>query len=398
MEVEKLDNYGRGIIHINNKICFVENALPTENVEIELINTKKKFQEAYAKKIENKSSMRIKPKCKYYHLCGGCHLMHMNEESQRQFKTQKVKEIIQKFIPEKIKIEPLEGNDFLYYRNKIVLHVRHNKLGFYQQKSNELVEIDSCLLVHPKINELIFLLKEYIKVETAVTKITIKLGNDTNELMLILEGKVNNYLSLLDKVTVLIINNKVVSKKDYITSIIGTKKYTIRKDSFFQVNRYVTKLLYDEILKNIKELNSKNVLDLYCGSGTIGIYICDYVSNVVGIEVVEDAIKDANNNKKLNKVQNIQFLLGRVEDEITKVKGNFDTIIIDPPRTGLNKVSIDLIKKIKPKNIIYVSCDVVTLSRDLTRFNDSYDINYIKPFDMFPNTYHVECVSVLTIK
>ena len=224
---------------------------------------------------------------------------------------------------------------------------------------------------------------------------TIKLGNITEEVMLILEGVIEDYNMLLNTVDVLIINNKVVTKKDYIISIIGNKKYKISKDSFFQVNPSITEKIYNEIRNNIKKLNSNNVLDLYCGTGTIGIYIADLVDKVIGIEVVSDAIEDARYNKKINNIDNIIFKLGKVEDKIKEIDINIDAIIVDPPRIGLHKKVIEVINKIKPKNIIYISCNPNTLVRDLKLLENAYNIEHIKPYDMFPNTYHVECVCVL---
>ena len=397
MQIEKLDYYGRGIGRINNKITFVENALKDEIVDIKILKESKKYNEAIVKSYNTKSKIRVTPKCKYYNICGGCNISHLKEEEQEGFKDSKIKELLNRNLNIE-HLDKIEYSKFYNYRNKIVLHIKEDKLGLYKNKSNELIEIDECLLVDDKINNVIKILKKIIKKEKNLKKATIKLGNTTNEVMLILEGKIKDYSELLNKVDVLIINDKVVSKKDYIISIIGNKKYKISKNSFFQVNQVITEKIYNEIRSNIEKINPKNVLDLYCGTGTIGIYIADLVKNVIGIEVIKDAVLDANFNKELNNIDNISFILGKVEDKIKDIKDNIDLIIVDPPRSGLDKKVIPVINKLKAKNIIYVSCNPITLVRDLKLLKDNYNIEYIKPYDMFPNTYHVESISVLERK
>lgn len=397
MQIEKLDYYGRGIGRINNKITFVENALKDEIVDIKILKESKKYNEAIVKSYNTKSKSRVTPKCKYYNICGGCNISHLKEEEQEGFKDSKIKELLNRNLNIE-HLDKIEYSKFYNYRNKIVLHIKEDKLGLYKNKSNELIEIDECLLVDDKINNVIKILKKIIKKEKNLKKATIKLGNTTNEVMLILEGKIKDYSELLNKVDVLIINDKVVSKKDYIISIIGNKKYKISKNSFFQVNQVITEKIYNEIRSNIEKINPKNVLDLYCGTGTIGIYIADLVKNVIGIEVIKDAVLDANFNKELNNIDNISFILGKVEDKIKDIKDNIDLIIVDPPRSGLDKKVIPVINKLKAKNIIYVSCNPITLVRDLKLLKDNYNIEYIKPYDMFPNTYHVESISVLERK
>ena len=397
MQIEKLDYYGRGIGRINNKITFVENALKDEIVDIKILKESKKYNEAIVKSYNTKSKSRVTPKCKYYNICGGCNISHLKEEEQEGFKDSKIKELLNRNLNIEC-LDKIEYSKFYNYRNKIVLHIKEDKLGLYKNKSNELIEIDECLLVDDKINNVIKILKKIIKKEKNLKKATIKLGNTTNEVMLIIEGKIKDYSELLNKVDVLIINDKVVSKKDYIISIIGNKKYKISKNSFFQVNQVITEKIYNEIRSNIEKINPKNVLDLYCGTGTIGIYIADLVKNVIGIEVIKDAVLDANFNKELNNINNISFILGKVEDKIKDIKDNIDLIIVDPPRSGLDKKVIPVINKLKAKNIIYVSCNPITLVRDLKLLKDNYNIEYIKPYDMFPNTYHVETVCVLERK
>lgn len=396
MKIEKLDHYGRGITRNDEKICFVEDTLKDEDVEIEIIKNNKKYQEAIVRKYNKKSKLRVEPKCKYYNICGGCQLSHLVLEEQNKFKERKVEEIIYKYGNIKTKIMPLVTDDNFNYRNKVTLHIKNSRIGFYKNRTNEIIEIEKCLLLDEKINNLIKHLKK-LNLERC-NKITIKLGNKTNEIMLIVDGVLEEINDLLKLVDVLIINDKVLSKKDYIISVINDKKYKISKNSFFQVNKYVTEKLYNEIKNQIKKLDCRNALDLYCGTGTIGIYISDIVNKVIGIEVVNDAIEDAKCNAKINNIENIKFIKGKVEDKINNINEDIDTIILDPPRSGLHNNVIEVLKKIKSQNIIYVSCDPMTLARDINKLKDLYEIEYIKPFDMFPNTYHVECVCVMKLR
>lgn len=395
VKVEKLDYFGRGIVKIKDKIIFVKNALEKEEVEIKIIKDKKKYSEAEVTEIKSRSENRVEPPCPYYPTCGGCMLMHMNNSYQRDFKKNKVKEILSRSLGENVIVNEMVESESCFYRNKVTLHVEDGKIGFFESRTNQLMEIDRCLLVKESINELISKLKDYVKKEKKITKITIKLGNQTNEIMVLLEGIVKNYSEILDLVDVLIINDKVVTDKKSITSFIGDKKYLISKNSFFQVNEEVTKKLYDKILSLVKENHACKVLDLYCGTGTIGIYLSSYVEKVIGVEVVEDAILDANRNKEENKTSNISFVLGKVEKHLDVFKEEFDTVIVDPPRSGLKMDVIDLLNQKRVKTIIYVSCDPITLGRDLKQLSAHYNIVEITPFDMFPNTYHVECVCLL---
>lgn len=395
MKIEKLDYYGRGISKSSGKVYFIENALKDEDVSITLLKEKKKYCEAKLKEISNISKDRTEAKCKYYNVCGGCQIMHIKEEKQEEFKKEKVEEILKKFLKYNKDVNDIVFSKNFNYRNKVVLHVKDNKLGFYKNKTNELIEIDKCLLLNPVINDLISYLKNYIELKD-IEKITIKVGNKTNEVMLIIDGSIAYYQNLLEIVDVLIINEKVMTTKDYITSYIGNKKYIIKRNSFFQVNYDISTRMYNKVKDVIVKEKSKNVLDLYCGTGTIGIYISDVVSKITGIEVVSDAIEAANTNKKINNVENIEFILGKVEDKLDFISNNnIDTVIVDPPRSGLHKKVIPILEKISPKTIIYVSCDPITMARDIKLLSNNYELVEVTPYDMFPNTYHVECVSVL---
>lgn len=394
--VEKLDDFGRGIINVDNKICFVKNALPTEEININITKEKKKYLEANVENYLKESHNRIAAKCKYYGICGGCQLEHMKIEDENQYKKRKVEDILEKFASQKIKIAKINYDREYNYRNKITLHVQEGKLCLLKEDSNDYVEIDKCLLADEKINVVISKLKALVTLEKGIKTIMIRIGNYTDQIMIDISGQVNNenvFLPLADSV---IINNKSI-KNNEITSTILDYKYYVSNKSFFQVNKEVVEMLYSKIISVVKDKKAKKVLDLYCGVGTISLSISKYVNSVIGVEVVEDAIKNANKNKELNKIKNVDFICGKAEDIITRQKFDCDTIIVDPPRKGIDKRAIDVLNNSSAKNIIYVSCDPITLARDINRLNN-YEVMEVELFNMFPRTYHVECVVVLKLK
>ena len=387
--IEKLDNFGRGITYINDKIVFVENALPEEEVEIEIINDKKKYSEAKVLNIIKKSKDRIKPLCPYSNECGGCCLNHLNYSKENEFKYTKVKELVKKYLNKDIEVREISYSQENAYRNKIVLHGKNKIIGQYKKHSNEIIPINKCLLVNDKINEIIGLLKE-----EKVEEVTIKTSNDLTNTLVDIKGAITNQDKLLSAVDVLIVNNKLLSTNKSIISPINDKKYYVSAKSFFQVNRFLTSSLYDEVRNIVKKIIPNKVLDLYCGTGTIGRYISDYCKEIIGIDYNKSNIDDANKNIELNKTNNIKFICAKVENRIEDFK-DIDLIIVDPPRSGLDAHTREILKKLNSKTIIYVSCDIMTLMRDLKDLNTTYDINYIKPFNMFPRTYHCESIAVL---
>ncbi len=393
VEIKKLDNFGRGIAYINYKIVFVENALPGEIVKIEITNNKKKYQEAIVTEYIEKSPSRIKEICPFNSECGGCNIEHLNFIEENNYKEEKVKDILIKYlsITESI-IKPIKYHEPYNYRNKIVLHGKDKKLGLYQKSTNEIIEIDYCYLVNDKINNLISILKDNNK---NITEAIIKTSNDNKTSMIKITGEVKDINSILNNTDVLIINDMYYTKKEDIITKIGNYKFHENINSFFQVNNTLTKELYDEIKNTIKKIKPSNVLDLYCGTGTIGIYINKYCDSIIGIDSNKSNIEDANKNKELNKINNIEFICNKVENEIANFK-NIDYVIVDPPRKGLDNKTKDYLKNWKNlKGIVYVSCDIITLARDLKDLEENYKVLEVTPFNMFPRTYHCESVSVL---
>lgn len=392
IKIESLDHNGRGIAKLNNKVVFVSNALPDEIVEINILNEKSKYIEADVSRYITKSNKRIECICPYYKDCGGCDLLHMNYQDQLAFKKDKIVNIVSRYLDGNIKVNDIVGCDNTFnYRNKVTFHVNNN-IGYFKDKTNDIVPIDNCFLASKQINDSIkYLNKLNLK---NINEITCR--STSNELMIIIKSnKEIDITPIKDIASSIYINDKLVYGNECIYNTIGNYKYIISPDSFFQINNNTCKKLYDLIKDKTKD--SKNVLDLYCGTGSIGLYISEN-KNILGIEINENAIKDANKNKKLNNVENINFICGDSGKNSTKLDFKPDTIIVDPPRSGLNDLTINNIINMNPSKIIYVSCDPMTLVRDLKILSTKYTILDITPFDMFPQTKHVECVCVLERK
>jgi len=389
LEIKKQDYFGRGISNINGKTVFIEKGLPGEIVDIEVIKEKKNYIEAKNKDYVNNTL------CSYYDTCGGCNILHQSYIEQLKFKENKVKEMVERSNLGNIKINDIVYDKEYGYRNKIILHVKNKKLGFYSSKTNDIVSIGKCLLVDDRINNIIDEISEYL-IDYDIDG-EIKIRCTSKEIMVSIKGKVDNNIINYIICDVLIINGKSLKDKDYIIEELDELKFKVSDDSFYQVNKYVVSKLYNEVINNIKDYNYNNVLDLYCGTGTITLELSKYVRDVTGIEVVKSAIDDALYNKVINGIDNVNFICGKVEDYIDKFK-DIDLVVVDPPRSGLDNKTKKCLLEMKAKSICYVSCGLDTLVRDLKELNECYDILNITPVDMFPNTYHVECVVLLRLE
>lgn len=394
-KIEKLDNFGRGISHINNKIVFISNALEDEVVDATTTYSNKKFDEAKVNEIIEGSRMRIKPICPYFDICGGCNLLHMNYDDQLKFKYNKVKDIIFKYLKENIKVNDVIYSNQFNYRNKASFEVKE-KLCYKMRKSTNLVDINYCYLLDKNINDIVHVLNN-LNLKN-INNITIRTGEE--DIMVSISGNPTQEIidALKEKARSIYVNDKLVYGRSNIVSKIGNYEFFVSDKSFFQVNKYNVKNLYDKVLEYAELIGNENILDLYCGTGTIGIYLSKYAKSVIGIEVNEQAIFDANVNKNKNNIENISFICDTTSNINNIVNNDFDVIIVDPPRSGLDKNTINFLINSKAKRIVYVSCDIMTLVRDLNILKQDYDIREITPVDMFPNTYHVETVCILERK
>ena len=406
-KIERLDHQGRGITYINGKIAFVKDTLPGEEIELKIIKENSKLIEAEPTSFLKESQLRVKELCPYYKECGGCNLLHMSYEEQIKYKQSKIVDIMKKYADingEVIKqIVPCDRQ--FHYRNKVTLKVKE-KLGYFKEKTYELIPIEKCLLVNDKINEIIKILNGYTDLSN-IKEVVIKSFTDKETMLIIYlqEDEINanllNYLSNhIDNIIVYDNNKKKVKRigKGNILARLREKQFKIGANSFFQVNMDQTLKIYDKIAEYLSKNEDSTVLDLYCGVGSIGLYSASNYTKLIGVEIVPEAIENAKTNAELNSMGNTKFLVGDTKTILMHSNYKADTIIVDPPRAGLDKSVIEDIKKINPNMLIYLSCDPITLARDLKLLSDLYDVEELIPYDMFPNTHHVETLVKLIKK
>ena len=390
VHIDRMDHFGNGIGNINGKIIFVKGALPGETVDVTITKDKKSFMEGTINTIIYKSSKRVEPFCKYFGVCGGCSLCHLNYENTLEYKKERVKNILSKFdIP---KINVIRNENDLYYRNKIELKIVDGKLGFYEKSTHNLIEIKECKVTKKSINKSFEFVKN-MKLEYA--NVTIR-ANYNDEVLIIIDSKEKPVILNPEdyKIVGIVLNDKCIYGQDNFMEKINNLFFTVSYNSFFQVNNYINLELFNLIKENIV---GKTVLDLYSGVGTLSIVASKVVDKVYSIEVTQNAVKNALINAKINKCDNINFILGKVEDKIGFINDKIDTIIVDPARAGLDKKTIEVINNICPQRIIYVSCDTQSLANNLVDLAN-YGIKRFYILDMFSYTYHIECFCILDKK
>ena len=390
VHIDRMDHFGNGIGNINGKIIFVKGALPGETIDVIITKDKKSFMEGTINTIIYKSSKRVEPFCKYFGVCGGCSLCHLNYENTLEYKKERVKNILYKFdIP---KINVIRNENDLYYRNKIELKIVDGKLGFYEKSTHNLIEIKECKVTKKSINKSFEFVKN-MKLENA--NVTIR-ANYNDEVLIIIDSKEKPVILNPEdyKIVGIVLNDKCIYGQDNFMEKINNLFFTVSYNSFFQVNNYINLELFNLIKENIV---GKTVLDLYSGVGTLSIVASKVVDKVYSIEVTQNAVKNALINAKINKCDNINFILGKVEDKIGFINDKIDTIIVDPARAGLDKKTIEVINNICPQRIIYVSCDTQSLANNLVDLAN-YEIKKFYILDMFSYTYHIECFCILDRK
>ena len=396
VKIERFDDLGRGIGYINNKVTFIDKVVPEDIVEVELTKEKKKYNEAKLIKIIKQSPLRIDAKCPYFSKCGGCQFQNITYENTIKYKKEKIVNI---FSKHKISIFPevITNISPYNYRNKITLKVNNYKIGFYINKTHNLVEINKCLLANPAINASIPLIKRF---NICNGEVTIRC-NQNAEILIVINSQDNlnidtNYLKSKIKLVGIVVNNKTYYGENSLFERMNNLLFKISYDSFFQVNPFIASQLFQIIGDNID--SSDKVLDLYCGVGTLSLMAAKKAQKVLGIEVVPNAIINALFNARINDLNNTQFVINDASTAISKIKPDFNKIIVDPPRSGLTKNIIDVLLKIKPDAIIYVSCDPQTLVRDFTLLSSIYEIKKSYILDMFSYTYHIETILILIKK
>ena len=394
IRIEKIDNMGRGICYIDNKITFVPNTLPGELVNINITKESKKYNEGIVTKYLETSPDRVESLCPYFDSCGGCALLNTSYSNTLKYKKEKLESIILKYSGLKLDINVIESPNDLHYRNKITLKIKNSEYGYYISETHKLVKIDDCLLAEQSISDFIKDIK-YLGIKDGELVIR---TNYLNELLLVIDSKTKpqidiDYLTNNHKIKGIILNNKLVYGESSFKEVINHLIFNVSYDSFFQVNREICSIIFDKLNEYIDK--SKCILDLYSGVGTLGISVSHKVDKVYSLEIVKNATLNGISNAKLNDASNIYFMLGKVEDNIKKIKDEIDTIILDPPRAGLDKVTRDFITRMNPQKIIYISCDPMTLARDLKELSLNYKVKEVTGLDMFPYTYHIETMCLL---
>ena len=377
------DDIGNGITRIDNFVVFVPYALKDEKIGIRITKVNKRFATGKIEKIITKSDRRECVKCKSFNECGGCSFLHLS------FLEEKKKKInfINKLFNTNIK-EILTNNEY-NYRNKATFHVKDGKVGYYSESTNDLVEFDNCLLLDDRINEVYSILKNINL--SGISEVVVRTSK--NSVMVIFKGEKEdfNYDELINNIKIdsIYLNNKLLYGSAYIIEELDNIKYSIYPNAFFQVNTENMKIMYDKV----KECagSGDKLLDLYCGTGTIGIYLKDNFREVTGIEVNKEAILNANINRGLNNLTGINFICG---DASIAKNNNYDVIVVDPPRSGLSKKVIDFLNKSNAKTIVYVSCNPKTLKRDLDLLA-KYSMTKLECINMFNKTKHCEVITSL---
>ncbi len=393
IEVVKFDDLGRGIGYLNNKIIFIPKSVPGDIVNVKITKEKKKYYEGQITEIIKYSKKRISSKCPFFLQCGGCDLMHISLSDTLEYKLAKMNNIFLKnHLNYEIK-EIIKSFSPYYYRNKVSLKIDNYQVGYFTSSTHNLIPITKCYLATKEINNLI---KDFSHFSIKNGNITIR-ANYNNDLLINITS--SNELCNLDKlinkykIVGIIKNNKLIYGDNYFIEKINDFLFKVSYDAFFQVNPFICSELFNLISKYTS--NSLKVLDLYCGVGTLGFVASKNAKQVLGVEINELAIQDANFNKKLNNINNISFVCADTKVILDRITNEFDTIILDPPRSGINIHVLNKIITEKISKIIYVSCNPETLGRDLVMLSKYYSIEEVKLLDMFPNTQHVESICLL---
>ncbi len=394
VNIYALDSKGRGIGRINGKIIFVKNALVGEKVTLQMTKEHSKYCLGEVTSYVRKSEKRKMPKCPWFGICGGCDIMHMDYVEQLKFKEEKVRNTLANVVASSC-IQPIMATNPFGYRNKVTLQV-HEKLGFYEKETHQIVEVDDCLLLSSKMNFILKKVKERIPL-SILKSVMIREGKYTEETLLYLQVCTTSFdfMCLKDIVTTLVVDDgeeHIVFGEGFIHERLENYLYKISPSSFFQVNTEGAIQLYTIVRNNIEKNSS--LLDLYCGTGSIGIFVSSKAKAIYGVELRGSAVADAFYNKEINHIENASFVCLDTSSFTRSLK-DIDVVIVDPPRSGLDKHTREYLLKEKVPKMIYVSCDIMTLKRDLEILKKNYNIESVTPVDMFPNTYHVECVCVL---
>lgn len=440
LTIEDLGVDGEGIGKVDGMAIFVKDAVPGDRVQAKVMKMKKSYGYARLMQVLDPSPERTESRCAFARQCGGCQLQAMTYEAQLDFKAKKVWNHLIRIggITDLAKPEIIGMDDPWRYRNKAQFPFGTDKegnpvTGFYAARSHNIIPCTECWLGVEENKVILEKILDHLKTYHISTydevsgkgllrHVLIRKGFTTGEVMvcLILNGRTMPKLTeLVDslrevpgmtsitinvntKNTNVIMGTEMISVwgQDYITDYIGNIKYQISPLSFYQVNPVQTKKLYETALEYADLKGNETVWDLYCGIGTISLFLAQKAGKVYGVEIVPQAIDDARQNEKLNGIKNAEFFVGKAEEvlpEKYEKEGIYaDVIVVDPPRKGCDTAALETMVKMKPERIVYVSCDSATLARDVKWLGErGYEVKKVKACDMFPGTVHVECVIMM---
>ncbi|WP_432402193.1 23S rRNA (uracil(1939)-C(5))-methyltransferase RlmD [Wukongibacter sp. M2B1] len=442
VEIIDIGESGEGIGKIDGFTVFVEGGIPDDKVVIEAIKVKKNYAMGRIVEIKERSPHRVNPVCPVEKDCGGCQIQNINYAKQLEIKKNRVESSIERIGKlEGILIHDTLGMDIPFnYRNKAQFPVGKEKgqslIGFYKKGTHHIVDLDSCKIQHSINDRIVKLFKNFIEknkvsiydkktgkgiLRHILTRVSYASGDlmvviITNgkklpfrdEIVRVLTKEIPEIKSIIQNInskkTNVILGHecKTLYGQGKIVDYIGDLKFEISPLSFFQVNSFQTKILYDKALEYAGLSGNETVFDIYCGIGSISLFLAQKAKKVYGIEVIDAAIRDAENNARLNNMDNTEFFVGKAEELVPKLykKGlKADVVVVDPPRKGCEKVVLETIAMMNPERIVYVSCKPSTLARDLKILDElGYRTVEIQPVDMFPHTTHVETVALIEKK
>ena len=443
VDIVDIGQGGVGIGKYEGFTVFVEGGLIQDKVKVRINKSKKNYAVGDIVEIIEKSPFRVDRICSDdLKDCGGCQIQELDYNKQLELKTNEVKQVISRIGKlENVEIHATIGvQSPCRYRNKAQFPIQNingsTAIGFYKKKSHDVIPTDMCVIQHDINDKIIKIIKTYIQAynvsiynETTHTGVlrhlVTKVGFTTNEVMVVLVANgtnlphLNELASVLKenipgfKTLVLNVNkaktnvilgkeNKVIYGNGKINDYIGDLVFEISPLSFFQVNPVQTEVLYNKALEYAELKENDTVFDIYCGIGSISLFLAQKATKVYGIEIVEDAIKDAKINAKLNNLNNVEFYVGKAEEVVPKMYSEGKTanvVVVDPPRKGCDEKVLDTIVSMKPDRVVYVSCNPSTLARDLAYLDErGYKCVEIQPVDMFPHTMHVECCAKIVKK
>lgn len=440
VEIIDMGENGEGIGKIEGFTIFIPHTLIGDYAEICITQLKKNYGFGQLIRLHKPSPYRIKSQCSDELECGGCQFQALDYQKQLEWKQRKVENCLKRIGKlSNIKVEPTLGMKLpYYYRNRMQYPIRKVNdqviIGFFAPKSHQIVSITNCC-IQAQTNELIIeCIKRFLKdyhisiYEDATHKglvrhLVIKSGYYTNEIMVCLvingtqlpyneqlverlrqiEGVKSIILNYQREKTSVILGNTydILYGEDKIREQINGLIFKVSPLAFLQVNSLQTELLYKKVLEFANLTGKEMVIDAYCGIGTITLNLAKYAKKVYGIEIIEDAIKDAKENAKLNHITNVSFYADKAERWIPALYQNgmiADVIVVDPPRKGCDTKLLETLREMQPKRIIYISCNPATLARDLAYLvqDTRYKIECVQPVDMFPHSTHVECVVLMS--